>query len=150
MIILWYQTLDNCDGKHAKRTKSGSPLGHLFDHGCDALSNTIVGLQIACAMQFGYSTMTLLVTASGGFMQSYFATWEEVRATRPPRISCNSLSRIPHAEPWSAAAHGLYDSWLLQRAYRRPLGRRSHPHSHWNIWYAYDLFPCFSSSRSAQ
>jgi ABC-type Na+ efflux pump permease subunit len=29
-------------------------------------------------MQFGYSSMALLVTASGGFMQSYFATWEEV------------------------------------------------------------------------
>jgi phosphatidylglycerophosphate synthase len=33
-----YQTLDAIDGKQARRTNSSSPLGELFDHGCDALS----------------------------------------------------------------------------------------------------------------
>jgi choline/ethanolamine phosphotransferase len=33
-----YQTLDACDGKQARRTQSSSPLGELFDHGCDSLS----------------------------------------------------------------------------------------------------------------
>jgi len=28
-----YQTLDAVDGKHARQTKSSSPLGQLFDHG---------------------------------------------------------------------------------------------------------------------
>lgn len=28
-----YQTLDAVDGKHARTTKSSSPLGQLFDHG---------------------------------------------------------------------------------------------------------------------
>ena len=34
--LFWYNTLDNCDGKQARRTKSGSVMGMLFDHGCDA------------------------------------------------------------------------------------------------------------------
>ena len=33
-ICQWiYQTLDAVDGKHARETKSSSPLGQLFDHG---------------------------------------------------------------------------------------------------------------------
>jgi phosphatidylglycerophosphate synthase len=32
-----YQTLDNIDGKQARRTKSSSPLGELFDHVSDAM-----------------------------------------------------------------------------------------------------------------
>ncbi len=44
--------LDNMDGKQARRTKTSSPLGMMFDHGCDALVTfvfstglgTIVGL----------------------------------------------------------------------------------------------------------
>mgnify|MGYP000206329967 CR=1 FL=1 len=37
-------TLDNCDGKQARRTKSGSPLGMLFDHGLDACTAVICNI----------------------------------------------------------------------------------------------------------
>ncbi|KAL7464987.1 hypothetical protein ACHAXS_005315 [Conticribra weissflogii] len=40
--MLVYQTLDNMDGKQARKTRSSSPLGLLFDHGCDAV-NSILG-----------------------------------------------------------------------------------------------------------
>lgn len=33
-----YQTLDATDGKQARRTGSSSPLGELFDHGCDSMA----------------------------------------------------------------------------------------------------------------
>ncbi|XP_015419012.1 PREDICTED: choline/ethanolaminephosphotransferase 1 [Myotis davidii] len=33
-----YQSLDAIDGKQARRTNSSTPLGELFDHGCDSLS----------------------------------------------------------------------------------------------------------------
>ena len=36
--VFVYQTLDAIDGKQARRTGSNSPLGELFDHGCDAVS----------------------------------------------------------------------------------------------------------------
>lgn len=38
IAIIVYTNLDCIDGKQARRTKSSSPLGQLFDHGCDALA----------------------------------------------------------------------------------------------------------------
>lgn len=37
LCLFLYQTFDAVDGKQARRTSSSSPLGELFDHGCDAL-----------------------------------------------------------------------------------------------------------------
>ena len=34
----YLQSLDAIDGKQARRTGTSSPLGELFDHGCDSLS----------------------------------------------------------------------------------------------------------------
>ncbi|XP_029102110.1 cholinephosphotransferase 1 isoform X2 [Scleropages formosus] len=47
-----YQSLDAIDGKQARRTNSSSPLGELFDHGCDAVSTVFVavGTCISCGM----------------------------------------------------------------------------------------------------
>ena len=38
LLIFTYQTLDNIDGKQARRTKTSTALGMLMDHGCDAMS----------------------------------------------------------------------------------------------------------------
>uniref|UniRef100_A0A1I7XKB5 CHHC U11-48K-type domain-containing protein n=1 Tax=Heterorhabditis bacteriophora TaxID=37862 RepID=A0A1I7XKB5_HETBA len=48
-----YQTLDATDGKQARRTMSASPLGELFDHGCDSISQVFVTLNIAYALKLG-------------------------------------------------------------------------------------------------
>ena len=40
--VFTYQTCDGSDGKQARRTKSGSPLGEMFDHGVDALVLTCI------------------------------------------------------------------------------------------------------------
>jgi ethanolaminephosphotransferase len=37
VLTYCYFTLDCLDGKHARNTKNSSPLGELFDHGCDNL-----------------------------------------------------------------------------------------------------------------
>jgi ethanolaminephosphotransferase len=34
----FYQTMDAMDGKQARRTGASSPMGQLFDHGCDCLA----------------------------------------------------------------------------------------------------------------
>jgi phosphatidylglycerophosphate synthase len=36
--LIAYQTLDATDGKQARRTGTSSPLGELFDHGCDSMT----------------------------------------------------------------------------------------------------------------
>jgi phosphatidylglycerophosphate synthase len=47
--IFTYSTLDAIDGKQARRTHSSSPLGQLFDHGCDSFSLTFFMLAICQA-----------------------------------------------------------------------------------------------------
>lgn len=53
--IFVYQTLDAIDGKQARRTGSGSALGQLFDHGCDALSASLLGVALIQTLQLGIS-----------------------------------------------------------------------------------------------
>jgi len=53
-ILQWaYQTLDALDGKHARRTKSSSPLGQLFDHGCDSFAASFLALSVCQSLRFG-------------------------------------------------------------------------------------------------
>mmetsp|Transcript_17387 Transcript_17387/g.21953 ORF Transcript_17387/g.21953 Transcript_17387/m.21953 type:complete len:101 (-) Transcript_17387:945-1247(-) len=39
-----YRMLDEMDGKQARRTGNSSPLGLLFDHGCDAFTTVLQAL----------------------------------------------------------------------------------------------------------
>ncbi|KAI6655054.1 Cholinephosphotransferase 1 isoform X3 [Oopsacas minuta] len=48
-----YTNLDAIDGKQARRTGSASPLGELFDHGCDSVSCIFLVLATLSAFQFG-------------------------------------------------------------------------------------------------
>ena len=57
----FYTTFDNCDGKQARRTRSGSPLGMLVDHGCDATSSTILPFIFSRLVQVGTGLPALLV-----------------------------------------------------------------------------------------
>ena len=48
-VTLWaYSTMDNMDGKQARRTGSGSSLGLLFDHGCDAINAGVLSATTFC------------------------------------------------------------------------------------------------------
>lgn len=60
LCLLWYMVLDNLDGKQARRTQSSSPLGQLFDHGCDAINVTVSGiLMLPCVVAITSATMTM-------------------------------------------------------------------------------------------
>ena len=64
-----YSTLDCIDGKQARRTKSSSVLGQLFDHGCDAFS-TSFGLLLA-----GYATKLEPMHIYMLYFSVYIALW---------------------------------------------------------------------------
>lgn len=72
-----YQTLDNMDGKHARRTGSGSPLGLLFDHGCDAINVTLGTFVAACIISVGPSPIMLAACFANNSVPFFVATWEE-------------------------------------------------------------------------
>ncbi|KAI9248614.1 CDP-alcohol phosphatidyltransferase-domain-containing protein [Sporodiniella umbellata] len=76
-IGLWlYSTFDNVDGKQARRTNSSSPLGELFDHGCDAINCSFAAILQATALGAGHSksSVYLYAIATLGF---YLSTAEE-------------------------------------------------------------------------
>ncbi|KAJ1514797.1 hypothetical protein HMI56_007397 [Coelomomyces lativittatus] len=74
--IFIYQTLDAIDGKQARRTNQSSPLGHFFDHGCDALNTMLTVITMAPVLRIGGSPILLLsiFLSLGNF---YLTTWEE-------------------------------------------------------------------------
>lgn len=74
LLLFLYQTFDAVDGKQARRTNSSSPLGELFDHGCDALACAFEALAFAnTAMCGGRLTFWYWVVSAVPF---YLATWE--------------------------------------------------------------------------
>jgi ethanolaminephosphotransferase len=79
IAMLAYQTLDNMDGKQARRTGSSSPLGLLFDHGCDAVNsifgsaNWIIGMGLVPRDNL----LSCWALIFGPFCMFYIATWEQ-------------------------------------------------------------------------
>lgn len=70
-----YQTMDNLDGKQARRTGTSSGLGELFDHGIDSLNCTLASLLETAAMGLGTSTSGVF-TALCPCLPMFFSTWE--------------------------------------------------------------------------
>lgn len=74
-----YQTLDNMDGKQARKTKSSSPMGLLFDHGCDAINSMLGSANWIVAMGLNpfEDAMLSYIILVGPYALFYIATWEE-------------------------------------------------------------------------
>ncbi|KAG0174762.1 hypothetical protein DFQ30_002955 [Apophysomyces sp. BC1015] len=67
---------NNLKNVKARRTGTSSPLGELFDHGCDALNTTYVSLLQAAALGLGHTQLSaiLFIVTAAGF---YLSTAEE-------------------------------------------------------------------------
>ncbi|VDM41340.1 unnamed protein product [Toxocara canis] len=73
-----YQTLDATDGKQARRTGSSSPLGELFDHGCDSMTQVLVTLNVCYSMQLGqqrYVVFGICVLSVALFYCAHWSTY---------------------------------------------------------------------------
>jgi ethanolaminephosphotransferase len=77
--LLVYQTLDNMDGKQARRTGSSTPLGLLFDHGCDAVNSIFgsAGWILGLGLSWDRDYFICLTLIFGPFSLFFAATWEE-------------------------------------------------------------------------
>lgn len=74
---LWlYSTFDNVDGRQARRTGTSSPLGELFDHGCDAINCSYAAIIQMSALGLGHTHQAVVIyaIATAGF---YLSTIEE-------------------------------------------------------------------------
>eukprot|EP01103_Thecamoeba_quadrilineata_P003328 TRINITY_DN13119_c0_g1_i1.p1 TRINITY_DN13119_c0_g1~~TRINITY_DN13119_c0_g1_i1.p1 ORF type:complete len:378 (+),score=36.97 TRINITY_DN13119_c0_g1_i1:47-1180(+) len=75
--FLIYQSLDNLDGRQARRTKSSSPLGELFDHGCDAITVSISGITLLSTLRLGPYWTSFMLVWNGAMLPFYLGTLEE-------------------------------------------------------------------------
>ncbi|CDW83660.1 UNKNOWN [Stylonychia lemnae] len=73
---LIYRMLDEMDGKQARKTGNSSPLGLLFDHGCDSFTTGLMTMMLMKLLQVGNSHMLILglVAITQAF---HFSTLEE-------------------------------------------------------------------------
>ncbi|XP_057340690.1 cholinephosphotransferase 1 isoform X5 [Microplitis mediator] len=71
-----YQSLDSIDGKQARRTGSSSPLGELFDHGCDSVSTVFVALSACIAVQLGNYPSWMFFQCFCAMTLFYCAHWQ--------------------------------------------------------------------------
>ncbi|XP_048355808.1 cholinephosphotransferase 1 isoform X1 [Sphaerodactylus townsendi] len=71
-----YQSLDAIDGKQARRTNSSSPLGELFDHGCDSVSTVFIGIASCLAVRLGTNPDWLFFCSFIGNFLFYCAHWQ--------------------------------------------------------------------------
>jgi len=74
LCIFSYQTLDNLDGRQARRTGSSSALGEVFDHGADTLTVPLFAISIGSALQLGETLTFYCFIAS--MVTFYLYTWE--------------------------------------------------------------------------
>uniref|UniRef100_A0A5K3FPQ8 Choline/ethanolaminephosphotransferase 1-like n=1 Tax=Mesocestoides corti TaxID=53468 RepID=A0A5K3FPQ8_MESCO len=76
LCVFIYQTLDALDGKHARQTNSVSPLGELFDHGCDAVASVFVPLSLCVAVGIGTHPVVVFCQFFVFIALFYLAHWQ--------------------------------------------------------------------------
>ncbi|CAG2211019.1 CEPT1 [Mytilus edulis] len=74
--LFLYQSLDAIDGKQARRTNTSSPLGELFDHGCDSVSTVFVGLATVVALNMGKDLDWMMYELFAAIFLFYMAHWQ--------------------------------------------------------------------------
>ena len=81
--MFFYSTMDNMDGKQARRVGASSALGLLIDHGCDAVNAALISwLAVAVVAGAQAGTWQLLVWWLVPNVPFLFATWEEFHTGR--------------------------------------------------------------------
>ena len=76
IAFFFYNVMDNCDGKQARRTGTGSPMGMLFDHGLDVTIAVVGNLSFFRIFQTGPGLPSLILTMMSTIM-AYFLFLEE-------------------------------------------------------------------------
>jgi phosphatidylglycerophosphate synthase len=82
ICTLVYQTLDNMDGKQARRTKTSSPLGQILDHGCDSLTISMLNLSLAYLNRVDLRSKVGGLQFACTLIAFYMTIWEEFHTHR--------------------------------------------------------------------
>lgn len=111
--VFAYQTLDAIDGKQARRTASSSPLGQLFDHGCDAVSAILFATLVAAALRAGSAALTpvlLLLHVVPFFVKNWEACHTDFMKHDVVGVSEAQLLIIGVMGATAAWGHAIWDA----------------------------------------
>lgn len=75
VALFVYQTMDNMDGKQARKLGASSALGMMFDHICDAFNTALSTVTVSSALGCGWDGAFVLLLL--GYFAFYIQTWEE-------------------------------------------------------------------------
>ena len=70
-----YNTMDNMDGKQARKIGASSSLGLMMDHGCDSLNAYLQSMTLSRIMMMGNAWTGLSVTIP--LIMFWFASYEQ-------------------------------------------------------------------------
>lgn len=106
MGLFIYQSLDAIDGKQARRTGTSSPLGELFDHGCDSLSTIFVAVSACISVQLGYhpAWMFFQVSYPKNFLSTCYR-YEQIKIYIL-KFQCFSALTLFYCAHWQAYVSG--------------------------------------------
>ncbi|XP_068628186.1 cholinephosphotransferase 1 isoform X1 [Battus philenor] len=117
--VFVYQSLDAIDGKQARRTGSQSPLGELFDHGCDSISTVFIALGACIAVKLGDYPTWMFFQCFCAMTLFYCAHWQayvtgtlrmgriDVTEAQYSIIAIHLVSATLGAEFWSTKVGAL-------------------------------------------
>ncbi|XP_070492641.1 choline/ethanolaminephosphotransferase 1-like [Chironomus tepperi] len=120
-----YQSLDAIDGKQARRTGTSSPLGELFDHGCDSISTVFITLSTCSAIQYGSFPKIMFIEVFAVFALFYCSHWQayisgtlhfgkiDVTEAHYSVISVHIMTFIFGPKIWSIKIFGQIELWYL-------------------------------------
>ncbi|EAT36039.1 AAEL011841-PA [Aedes aegypti] len=118
-----YQSLDAIDGKQARRTNSSTPLGELFDHGCDSISTVFVALSACISCQLGYYPRWMFFQCFCAMTLFYCAHWQtyvsgtlrfgkiDVTEAQCTIIGIHLISAVFGPSIWMTKIFGNFELW---------------------------------------
>uniref|UniRef100_A0A1A9VLL8 diacylglycerol cholinephosphotransferase n=2 Tax=Glossina austeni TaxID=7395 RepID=A0A1A9VLL8_GLOAU len=118
-----YQSLDSIDGKQARRTNTSSPLGELFDHGCDSISTVFIALSACISCQLGHYPNWLFFQCFCAIGLFYCAHWQtyvsgtlrfgkiDVTEAQLTIIGIHLISTVFGPEFWLTKIFGNLELW---------------------------------------
>lgn len=114
VCIFIYQTLDALDGKQARRLKAGTPLGQLFDHGCDSFSATGFVVLLLINLRVESLALNLLVytgTISTIYMSNFCEYYTGVMHTA---LNGFGVTEVQFTQIGLLLFSGLGFGWVFQ------------------------------------
>ncbi|XP_067627824.1 cholinephosphotransferase 1 isoform X7 [Eurosta solidaginis] len=139
-----YQSLDSIDGKQARRTNTSSPLGELFDHGCDSISTVFVALSACISCQLGHYPNWLFFQCFCAIALFYCAHWQtyvsgtlrfgkiDVTEAQFTIIVIHVISAVFGSDVWQTRMFGNFQMWYLISLMTIVCGL-------WSLWFIFSV-----------